>query len=241
MGRARRIARREGHRNRSSGQGRPRYLGLVAQPSSVSSPTRPTSREDVQPATQIGGPPLITVHEEHIRGTLSLPPSSSSFVNANEPLGSPLVAIVVPAHPHEAPSTDRSTLQSSLNNQDEAGPSVQNSLSDFKTRFNTVSMRYKETITKTTKSWKERLFSRNNSPTDHGSKHTGEGSAGIATLSRLMDRLQQDLSPASNNINATTSFPSNQHRHNTTDNSTSLNEITSSSPPPSSAPGSAVE
>ncbi|KAD5960431.1 hypothetical protein E3N88_11903 [Mikania micrantha] len=246
MGRARRISRREGHRNRTSSQGRPRYLGLAAQPSSVSSLTRPTSRDDVQPATQIGGPPLITVHEEPIRGTLSPPPpppSSSSFVNANEPLGSPLVAIVVPAHPHEAPSTDsRSTLQSSLNNQDEAGPSVQNSLSDFKTRFNTVSMRYKETITKTTKSWKERLFSRNNSPTDHGSKHTGEGSAGIATLSRLMDRLQQDLSPVSNNINATTSFPSNQHRHNTTDNSTSLNELTtSSSLPPSSAPGSAVE
>ncbi|KAI3795902.1 hypothetical protein L1987_38562 [Smallanthus sonchifolius] len=205
MGRARHIARREGHRSRTSAQARPRYLGFSAQPS-VPSPTRPISTDDVEPTTPaISGPPLVTVREEPLRGTA--PSSSSSSVHASEPSASPLAPSIVPARPHESPSTDsRSVMQSSPINHDRAGPSEQNSFSDFKTRVNAISMRYKESITKTTKNWKERLFSRNNNPTDHASKDTGEGSAGIATLSRMMDHLQHDLSPVSNNIESTNSF-----------------------------------
>ncbi|XP_076950408.1 E3 ubiquitin-protein ligase RHF2A-like isoform X2 [Bidens hawaiensis] len=219
MGRARHIARREGHRSRASSQDRPRYLGFSAQPS-VPSPTRPVSTDDVEPtAPVVGGPPLVTVHEDPLRGTAPSS-SSSSSVHAGEPPSSPLIPTIVPARPRESPSTDRSIMHSSPNYQDRAGPSEQNSFSDFKTRVNAISMRYKESITKTTKNWKDRLFSRNNSPTEHGSKDPGEGSTGIVTLSRMMDHLQHDLSPV-----------------NSANNSARRNEITGShAPPPPSPP-----
>lgn len=161
MGRARHMARREGHRSRTS---RPRYLGF----SNVPSPTPPTTSDDVQPT------PTTTLHQEPV-------PSSSVPSPA-----SPIVSTIVPARPPETPSTERS------GNQDRAGPSEPHSFSDFKTRVNSISLRYKDSITKTTKSWKERLFSRNNSATDDGPKDRGEGSTGISTLSRMMDHLQQD-------------------------------------------------
>lgn len=101
MGRARHIARREGHRSRTSAHSRPRYMGFSAQPS-VPSPTRPTSSDDVEPTLAIGGSPLVTVHEEPVRGTV---PSSSA--QASERPGSPLVSTVVPARPHETPTSDR--------------------------------------------------------------------------------------------------------------------------------------
>nr|XP_043634252.1 E3 ubiquitin-protein ligase RHF2A isoform X2 [Erigeron canadensis] len=239
MGRARHIARREGHRSRTSAHVRPRYLGFSGQPS-VPSPTRPTSSDDVEPTPAIGGTPLLTVHEEPVRGGTA--PSSS--VHTSERPASPLVSSVVPARPHETSSSDsRSGMQSSPNNQDRAGPSEQHSFSDFKTRVNAISMRYKESITKTTKSWKERLFSRNSSPTEHGSKDT-EGSAGVTTLSRMMDHLQHDLSPISNRSDTSTSSPSSQHGHNPPaipTNSATHNETTYSSPLPPPPPDSAIQ
>ncbi|PWA84811.1 zinc finger, RING/FYVE/PHD-type [Artemisia annua] len=224
MGRARHIARREGHRSRTSAHSRPRYMGFSAQPS-VPSPTRPTSSDDVEPTLAIGGSPLVTVHEEPVRGTA---PSSSA--QASEHPGSPLVSTVVPARPHETPTSDRSSMQSSPSSQDRAGPSEQTSFSDFKTRVNAISIRYKDSITKTTKTWKERIFSRNNNnnTTDHGYKDTGEGSAGISTLSRMMNHLQHDSSPTSN-----ASSPSNQQSHTNATNTTasdsaSRNDLTDS-------------
>lgn len=108
MGRARHIARREGHRSRTSAQARPRYLGFSAQPT-VPSPTRPTSTDDVEPTTPaIGGPPIVTVHEEPLRGTAPSS-SASSSVHASESPASPFVPSIVPARPHESPSTDRFT------------------------------------------------------------------------------------------------------------------------------------
>ncbi|XP_071709682.1 E3 ubiquitin-protein ligase RHF2A-like [Rutidosis leptorrhynchoides] len=219
MGRARHISRREGHRSRTSAHVRSRFTGLSAQPSAPS-PTQPTSSDDVEPTT-----PLVTVHEEPVTGS-----SSSSLIHASEPPVSPLVSTIVPARPPETPSTDRSGMQSSPNNQDRAGPSE--SFSDFKTRVNAISMRYKESITKATKTWKERIFSRNSSPPEHGSKDTGEGSAGISTLTRMMDHLQQDLSPVSSS--SASSSPFNQDHHDTAattaNNSATQNESTGSPP-----------
>ncbi|XP_024974938.1 E3 ubiquitin-protein ligase RHF2A-like isoform X2 [Cynara cardunculus var. scolymus] len=225
MGRARHIARREGHRTQTSVQGRPRYLGFSAQPS-VPSPTRPTSSDDVESTPAIGGSPLVTVHEESVRGS-----AASSSVHASEHPVSPSVSSIVPARPHETPSTDWSVMQSSPNNQDRAGPSELHSFSDFKTRVNAISMRYKESITKTTKNWKEKLFSRNSSATDHGSTDPGEGSAGIATLSRMMDHLQHDLAPPISNNSPLTDERRQQNTMATTaTNSASRNQTA----PPSS-------
>ena len=50
-------------------------------------------------------------------------------------------------------------------------------------------MRYKESITKSTRGWKEKLFSRSTSVSDIGSEVRREVSAGIATVSRMMERL----------------------------------------------------
>ncbi|KAJ9542906.1 hypothetical protein OSB04_029412 [Centaurea solstitialis] len=232
MGRARHIARREGHRSQTSAHGRPRYLGFSAQPS-VPSPTRPTSSDNVESTPAIGGSPLATVREESV---------SSSSAHATEHPASPLVSTIVPARPRESPSTDWSAMQSSPSNQDRAGPSELPSFSDFKTRVNAISMRYKESITKTTKNWKEKLFSRNSSAaTNHGSTDPGEGSADVATLSRMMDHLEHDLgSPLSN-----TSSPSDHRRQQnnnvatTAANSASRNETPPPPPPP--PPGSVVE
>ncbi|KAL4578560.1 hypothetical protein LXL04_014684 [Taraxacum kok-saghyz] len=212
MGRARHMARREGHRGRTSAHThthtRPRYLGFSAQP------TRPTTSDDVDvhttsnpnpnPNPNPNSTPLNTVHEE---------PVASSSLPA-----SPLVSTIVPARPHESPSTAERS-----GNQDRPGPSESHSFSDFKTKVNAISLRYKDTITKTTKGWKERLFSRNNSVTDDGSKDRGEGSA---TLSRMMEHHhQQDLGHVDSS-SGTTSIPPSDNRVPNTSNSANQNEIT---------------
>lgn len=53
-----------------------------------------------------------------------------------------------------------------------------------------VRFRYKESITKSTRGWKERLFSRNSSVADLGSEVRREVNAGIASVSRMMERLE---------------------------------------------------
>lgn len=56
--------------------------------------------------------------------------------------------------------------------------------------FSFVQLRYKESITKSTRGWKERLFSRNSSVADLGSEVRREVNAGIASVSRMMERLE---------------------------------------------------
>jgi E3 ubiquitin-protein ligase RHF len=50
MGRARHIARREGHRNRSSAQGRPQFLVFSAHPNSPPAASAPVQRGEVENA-----------------------------------------------------------------------------------------------------------------------------------------------------------------------------------------------
>lgn len=53
-----------------------------------------------------------------------------------------------------------------------------------------LSLRYKESITKSTRGWKERLFSRNTNMVDLGSEVRRDVDAGIATVSRMMEHLE---------------------------------------------------
>ena len=53
-----------------------------------------------------------------------------------------------------------------------------------------MQFRYKESITKSTRGWKERLFSRNSSVSDLGSEVRREVNNGIASVSRMMERLE---------------------------------------------------
>ncbi|QHO31144.1 E3 ubiquitin-protein ligase RHF2A [Arachis hypogaea] len=69
--------------------------------------------------------------------------------------------------------------------------------------------RYKESISKSTKGWKERWFSRNTSMSDIGSEVRREVNAGIATVSRMMERLEtRDSNRSNSNTNSNTA-PSN--------------------------------
>ncbi|XVF05047.1 hypothetical protein REPUB_Repub05bG0137400 [Reevesia pubescens] len=191
MGRARHIARREGLRNRSSAQGRPQFLVFsTSHGTGPVSSLSPTQREgEPAPAITVGTPssPARTVTEESLESTSpvhsaqadqqSASASGSSFLLINDQ-GNSL-------------NNRRSPNQSSPNSQDRAGPSELHSFSEsLKSRFNAVSMRYKESISKSTRGWKERLFSRNTSMADLGSEVRREVNAGIATVSRMMERLE---------------------------------------------------
>jgi len=53
-----------------------------------------------------------------------------------------------------------------------------------------MSMKYKESLSKSTRGWKERLFSRNTSMPDVGSEVRREVNSGIASVSRMMEHLE---------------------------------------------------
>ncbi|XP_031254117.1 E3 ubiquitin-protein ligase RHF2A-like isoform X1 [Pistacia vera] len=231
MGRARHIARREGHRNRSSAHGRPQFLVFSAHPNSApagSVSSSPIQREEGEPAPTAtpSSPPtaaedssqsnvqLLSVQGDH--GSAS--PSGSNAPSPNQhgnTLNNSLDQIAII---HLLSSFRSSPNQSSPNNQDRAGPSEFQSFSEsLKSRFNAVSMRYKESISKSTRGWKERFFSRNNTMADLGSEVKREVNAGIATVSRMMERLETrdngrtDTASVSNSPNS--SVPeSNNHQ-----------------------------
>lgn len=191
MGRARHIARREGHRNRSSAHGRPHFLVFSTHPNTPPSGPFPSASpsgrdgedEQAPEATVITAPsPSTTVQDESEQpiGTLTSSPvgqgSSSPRVIAVNQQGSSLI-------------NRRSPNHSSPNNQDRGGPSELQSFSEsLRSRFNAVSSRCKESISKSTRGWKERLFSRNAPMADLGSEVRRD--AGIATVSHMMERLE---------------------------------------------------
>lgn len=86
-----------------------------------------------------------------------------------------------------------SGIQSSPVDQDRAGPSDLQSVSDtLRSRLQSASMsgrRYKDSIAKSASGWRERWFSRSNSISDLGSEVRREVNAGIAAVSRMMERL----------------------------------------------------
>ncbi|KAL3718446.1 hypothetical protein ACJRO7_003558 [Eucalyptus globulus] len=191
MGRARHIARREGHRNRSSAHGRPHFLVFSTHPNTPPSGPFPSASpsgrdgedEQAPEATVITAPsPATTIQDESEQpiGTLTSSPveqgSSSPRVIAVNQQGSSLI-------------NRRSPNHSSPNNQDRGGPSELQSFSEsLRSRFNAVSSRCKESISKSTRGWKERLFSRNAPMADLGSEVRRD--AGIATVSHMMERLE---------------------------------------------------
>ncbi|XWS28481.1 hypothetical protein CRYUN_Cryun25bG0073400 [Craigia yunnanensis] len=193
MGRARHIARRESLRNRSSAQGRPQFLVFSTHPNAPSigpvSPSSPTQREgEPAPAITFGTPssPARTVGEE---SSASITPVPS--IQADPQSASASGSGVLLVNDQGNSLNTRSPNQSSPNSQDRAGPSEFQSFSEsLKSRFNAVSMRYKELISKSTRGWKERFFSRNTSVADLGSEARREVNAGIATVSRMMERLE---------------------------------------------------
>ncbi|CAG7910718.1 unnamed protein product [Brassica rapa] len=175
MGRARHGTRREGHRSsRSSTQGgHPQFMVFSPPPNAPPSPPPMLSSPSQRDETDLHN---ATIGEGSLQSNMQPPPASS--------------------HPHQgspsaSDSNTRSPNQSSPSDQDRAGPSELQSFSDsLKSRLTSVSTRYKESITKNTRNWKDRFFSRNTSMAELGSEVKREVSAGIATVSRMMERLE---------------------------------------------------
>ncbi|KAK8544402.1 hypothetical protein V6N13_056184 [Hibiscus sabdariffa] len=230
MGRARHISRREALRNRSSAQGRrPQFLVFAHsnEPSStdpVSSLSPNQSEGEPAPAITVGTPPspARTVGGEP---SASITPLPSVLADQQSALASGSRALSVNDIGNSS-NTRRSPTQSSPNSQDRAGPSEVQSFSEsLKSRFNAVSTRYKESISKSTRGWKERFFSRNTSMADIGSEVRREVNAGIATVSRMMERLE-----TRDNRNSTDTTSSSENNSNPEPNNhqTSTTTVTSS-------------
>ncbi|KAJ4910887.1 E3 ubiquitin-protein ligase RHF2A [Raphanus sativus] len=198
MGRARHGVRREGHRTRSSSQGHPQFRVFSPHPSvpppPPPMPSSPSHRDERDTVTNLPLSSQNTLGEGSLHSNMQ-PPTSSL--------------------PRQVSPTNNRSLNQS--DQDRAGPSELQSFSEsLKSRLSAVSTRYKESISKNTRSWKDRFFSRNTSIADIGSEVKREVSAGIATVSRLIERLE---TRENSGIPGTESVSSNGSGNNTPDES----------------------
>ncbi|CAI0402362.1 unnamed protein product [Linum tenue] len=176
MGRSHYGGRRETQRSRSAAaQRRPHYLVFSsphngnARTGQVSSSMPQVARESEPPAINIATPstPLTGGRDEPTQLH-----ASSESSNRHTTRG-------------------ENTRQSSLPSQDAAGSSDLQSFSEsLKSKLSAVSMRYRESFSRSTRGWKERFFSRSNSLSDIGSEVRREVNAGIASVSRIMERLE---------------------------------------------------
>ncbi|KAJ4705436.1 E3 ubiquitin-protein ligase RHF2A-like [Melia azedarach] len=198
MGRARHFGRREGHRSHSPAQGRPHFFVFSAHPGAAQEggETEPATIAAASPS-----PPLSSGRDGSSQHILQFP-SRQTNQNSSPTSGS----TVLPANRRGFSFNNRQTLPP---NQDRAGPSDFHSFSEsLKSRFNAVSMRYKESISKSTRGWKERLFSRNTSMPGPGSEVRTQNT-GIASVSRMME----NLGTRESNRGSQTSVSSPSARH----------------------------
>ncbi|KAL4589808.1 hypothetical protein LXL04_002718 [Taraxacum kok-saghyz] len=89
---------------------------------------------------------------------------------------------------HPSNSLLTSSSQSSIPDQDQAGPSdLQTTTNSWKSRFNAISLRYKESLSKSTKELKDRLFNKSPSMSNIGSE---DNRREVENVSQMMDQLQ---------------------------------------------------
>jgi E3 ubiquitin-protein ligase RHF len=175
--RSHRHARREGRRSRSAAHGHPQTLFFptaeATSGGSMSSNSRQEGVHEHAPAV-IFARPFPTVDSTEETGADTSVPGTSLANNG------PVVS-------NNRVSKD----QSSPVGQDEAGPSDVQSFSDsLKSRLQSVSTKYKDSITNSTRGWKERWFTQKNTISNLGSEVRREVNAGIAAVSRMMERLE---------------------------------------------------
>ncbi|KAI0498738.1 hypothetical protein KFK09_019630 [Dendrobium nobile] len=206
MRRAQHGARR-GMRSGSPSQGRSQFLVFSTHPTAASlaalsaSSANGGENESVSAISATDGQSVTATTEDRVQQqsfpTLPVAESRNNAASANSPGLSNLYSL----------RENRTVGESTPISQDRAGPSDFQSFSDsLKSRLNAVSMRYKESISKSTRGWKERFFSRNTSMSDIGSEVRREVNAGIATVSRMMERIDMR-----ENSSAATSGASTEH------------------------------
>ncbi|KAH0663185.1 hypothetical protein KY284_028116 [Solanum tuberosum] len=238
MGRARHIARREGQRGRSSAQGRPQYLVFSTHPNAPAAAAVPASssnqRSGGEPTPEVsvsGQDSQIIAVGEGSGQLLSQPPSFQADEVSASGSGSNAAVNQLGTSSHNR----RNPSQSSPNNQDRAGPSDFQSFSDsMKSRFSAMSMRCKESLTKSSRGWKERLFSRNSSTSDNVPEPRNEMRAAVATVSHMMDHLEttdsRTSSAESNILDGTLPVRHAEQHITETDDTHSINEDNRQSP-----------
>ncbi|KAM0944139.1 putative transcription factor C2H2 family [Dioscorea sansibarensis] len=183
--------RREEQRGRSGSQGRPQFLVFSNHTNapSVSS----SSASSAQSRDSEAAPAIVSSNFSETQASVGEPPHQ--LPNPMPTLADQIIVsppgISVATSTGAGLSNSRSLLGwSAPVDHDNARPSdFQSFAESLKSRFNAVSLRYKESITKSTRGWKEKLFSRNTSVADLGSEIRREVNAGIATVSRMMERL----------------------------------------------------
>ncbi|KAL3850242.1 hypothetical protein ACJIZ3_012124 [Penstemon smallii] len=208
MGRARQLARREGQRGSrsSSTQGRPQFLVFSTHPNGASTtPAAATMIPDNQNS------PLITVGEDSAQ--LIGRPSS---VQADQVMA---ISSGSSAGANQQGTSSTNRTSTSPNNQDIAGPSDLVSFTEtVKSRFSALSTRYKESITKSTRGWKERLFARNNTTPDSSAevvrREADHQGTAATVVTRMMDHLE--IGEDGRRTNVATTVSNNTEDNNST-------------------------
>lgn len=190
MGRAHHLSRREGHRGRPSGHGRPHFLvfsahpngahsghvsGSVVQVEGESQPAAVSVARTSVPIESTGddSPRQILIQTDQVSSS-----ASGSPVTPTNRQGISLYSRSSAGHP-PSPTQDR------------AGPSEFQTISEsLKSKWNAISMRYKESLNKSTKGWRERLFPRHTSVADHNTEVRREVVAGINNVPHMMGNLE---------------------------------------------------
>ncbi|XP_043815189.1 E3 ubiquitin-protein ligase RHF2A isoform X3 [Manihot esculenta] len=204
MGRTHHFSRRDVQRNRQSSHGRPHFLVFSTHPGA------PSSGHVSSSPTEVGGenePAAVSVANPSspIAFCGDPPPQQNlQFPSAVMDQGSSASGSAIMRTNHQGMSfNNRTASHSSSPNEDRGGPSEFQSFSEsLKSRLNAVSMRYKESISRSTRGWKERLFSRSSS--DLGSEIRREVNAGIASVSCMMEHLETGDNSRANQVSVPT-------------------------------------
>lgn len=175
--------RRDGQRNGSPSQAHPHHPFLIFARPGTSQGTAGGERSD----------------------SAGISPRSPSLRQPNSPGARELPVSYCPVRPDQIPLNragsnvsfasrlgflpeSRFASQSSPRSQDAAGPSDLQTISEsLRSRFSDWSTRYRESFSRNTRGWKERLFARSNSSFDFSPEGQREGSSAMGGASRSSD------------------------------------------------------
>lgn len=156
------------------------------------------------------GSPSPHPRQEHAASSVVSPPPLPAVASAEGTDADSTASVGGAVGPDD--SVSRS--QSSPVNHDEAGPSADaQSFSDtIKSRLQSVSTKYKDSITKSTRGWKERWFAQSSAMSNLGSEMRREVGAGIAAVSRMIEKqLETRDGSGTAPSSATASSPAHAH------------------------------
>ncbi|KAL8140910.1 hypothetical protein V2J09_006931 [Rumex salicifolius] len=169
MGRARHFSRRERHRIGSSDH---------------AGPTSPERENGVPLTLTLGASPSSPLFTSEQSVYTSPNQSSQAYISPGPSAST---------NQHRISQHNRTSPTQAPTNQDRAGPSDLQSFSEaLKSRFNSMSMRYKDSISKSTRGWRERWFSRNSTVADPGSQSQviREPTVGISAVPPVTEHVE---------------------------------------------------